>query len=126
MISAIANPFRFAGCAGLFLAVVLAPVMTPSNAHEADIHLPLPDRLHGMAESTLQTALESRRSGETLFWLGETSSFGSVTPLRTWRSRSGHFCRAFEEEVRADKAAPQLEQSVACRESDGIWKRVKD
>ena len=69
------------------------------------------------ARDAIQATLEKERSGVTVRWSvdGET---GSVTPLRTWRTKSGVFCREFREVL----DAPQRSRKrVACRTDKGVW-----
>ncbi len=77
-----------------------------------------------IAGSTVQRALESSLSHQTQHWHSHGSSAaGSVTPLRTYRTKAGFFCREFREELFFD-SAPRSQSRTACRDTDGIWKSV--
>jgi surface antigen len=75
-------------------------------------------------EESIQYALESLTSG-----ISSNSLIGdvavSVTPIRTWKSVSGHYCREFEIVVAKPDAGANREAGVRCRDGDGRWKPVK-
>lgn len=76
-------------------------------------------------ESTLQYALENLVSGTAATArIGETEI--SVTPVRTWKSVSGHWCRRFEMTVSQSGAATQHNEATRCRDTDGTWKKVEE
>lgn len=67
----------------------------------------------------LNTALDTQISGGSVTWQNPASgSRGSITPLRTFRTSNGRWCREYRQEL--DSAA-QSEQriGIACREADG-------
>ena len=67
----------------------------------------------------LNTALDTQISGGSVTWQNPASgSRGSITPLRTFRTANGRWCREYRQEL--DSAA-QSEQriGIACREADG-------
>lgn len=71
--------------------------------------------------STLLNALERHRSGETVVWSNaESGAAGSVTPLRTFRSASGKWCREFERIVTAP-GGQDSRIGIACRQDDAGW-----
>jgi len=75
-------------------------------------------------EDTLQYALERLTSGTSATaQVGDTTI--TVTPTRTWKSVSGHYCREYELIVAKPDIAPDQVNGVRCRESDGVWKQVK-
>lgn len=75
-----------------------------------------------LALATVQHALERIPSQRTGHWQSETVDLrGSVTPLRTFRTTDGLFCREFRETI----SASALERSavrLACRTTDGLWR----
>lgn len=76
-------------------------------------------------ESTLQYALENLVSGTAATArIGDTEI--SVTPVRTWKSVSGHWCRRFEMTISQSGAAIERNEATRCRDSDGIWKKVEE
>lgn len=69
-------------------------------------------------------ALENLVSGtSTTIRLGETSV--SVTPLRTWKSVSGHWCRRYELVIGEPGDAPERSEETRCRQ-EGVWRPVPD
>lgn len=94
----------------------------------------LDDRLAAMDErarseqallaSVLQEGLERRLSGEAHEVAANDFDFSaSLTPVKTYKSVSGHWCREFEEIIR--RGGEDLRRrGVACR-LDGGWRRVE-
>ncbi len=76
-----------------------------------------------VARTALQQALETRSSNEGYVWESEAGGSGVVTPLRTFRITTGHYCRDYQEAVTTltDSAS---ETRTACRDGKGIWRRV--
>ncbi len=77
-----------------------------------------------VAQQAVQEALESRLSNETSQWTYPNGSSGSVTPLRTFRTKTGHYCRDYAESL-AKGSQPGSTVRTACRGSQGIWRVVK-
>lgn len=65
------------------------------------------------------TALDTQISGGSVTWQNPASgSRGTITPLRTFRTVDGRWCREYREQV--DSAAhTELWIGIACRETDG-------
>ena len=69
----------------------------------------------------LQEALESLPSNQTKRWaVADGSASGFVTPLRTFRIETGHYCREFLETLSNGQDFTTI-QAVACRSDDGRW-----
>jgi surface antigen len=63
-------------------------------------------------------ALDRRLSGATLTWANPASgSSGSVTPLRTFQTADGRWCREFEARVDAPVWG-ERRVGIACREGE--------
>ncbi len=78
------------------------------------------------ARAAIQQALETRPSGSTQRWASETSgNGGEITPLATFRTSTGYFCRRFRETVVSRRAGEASGQRTACRGDDGVWQRVR-
>lgn len=76
------------------------------------------------ANKTVQNALEKALSGTRLSWKGSVSGHsGSVTPVNTFKSKSGLYCRIYEETLTIGKRSERY-TDTACRDSDGRWKPV--
>ncbi|WP_353621276.1 RT0821/Lpp0805 family surface protein [Labrenzia sp. R4_1] len=75
-----------------------------------------------MAEATFQNALEKSLSGKTSSWRNqETGASGSVTPVRTWKTRSGVYCRAYRENILLASGTRRQDNGTACRNKSGKW-----
>ncbi len=76
-------------------------------------------------ETALQDTLESAASGvEVSFASGEVDIQGSISPTRTYESRTGHWCREFSEVVESD-GVKEHRRGLACREDSGDWRRLE-
>lgn len=77
-----------------------------------------------IARATVQSALEGRAKGETQYWQVPGIAKGAVTPRRTWRSASGHWCRQYEENIQLADGRIETAIAVRCRSSNGRWQLV--
>jgi len=106
-------------------ALCMLLLTLPSFAHIRDIHAGMDPETHREIEAALQVALETHLSGRSRPWSSARSNYsGRLTPIRTWRSRSGHFCRAFVEIVRLPTGVERNSRPSACRNEKGIWVRI--
>ena len=72
---------------------------------------------------TIAHALETQVSGVSGDWQGAETA-GQVTPLRTYRSRSGHWCREYIRSTRFN-GDPVAVRALACRTEDGQWATIR-
>ncbi|MEO3430204.1 RT0821/Lpp0805 family surface protein [Pelagibius sp. CAU 1746] len=76
--------------------------------------------------AAISQALEHSASGQPVAWENpDSGAHGQVVPVRTYRSKSNHWCR----EYLASKVANDVEQksrAIACRSGDGAWVKVED
>jgi surface antigen len=77
-----------------------------------------------LARQAVQEALETRPSNETYRWDSGDGSYGSVMPTRTFRIKSGHYCRDYMETLAKDSERVSTSRT-ACRDSQGAWRVVK-
>ncbi len=98
------------------------PAEQPAAAPET-IYLELSDADRAAAASAVQAALETLPRSETLAWDGPNGVAGLITPLRTFKIKTGHFCRDFTEAI-IREAIPTTVASRACRTTEGRWLRV--
>ncbi len=83
----------------------------------------LPAEDEGMADRNRQTALETSVSGHTVRWKNpESGSSGSLTPLRTWKTTKGTYCRAYREKIMLGSGERINRRGIACRSPDMIWR----
>ena len=92
-----------------------------SSAESAAVYAQMTDADVNMANAALDSALETRVSGAAVSWRNPaTGSYGSVTPLATFRASDGSFCRRYREVVIvAGRRARQVD--VACRRGRRLW-----
>lgn len=80
------------------------------------------DRLH--AQQTTQAALESNKTGTVSTWTNPDSGHsGTVTPVRTYQTPQGQYCREFQQTVTIS-GKTESAYGTACRQPDGSWKIV--
>jgi surface antigen len=77
---------------------------------------------HRKAEQAAQRALEQAPSGTAVAWHNPDSGHsGTVTPVRTYKSGSGQYCREYQQTVTIGGEKHQA-YGTACRQPDGSWK----
>jgi len=72
-------------------------------------------------ESEVQYALEKLVSGTSATAVTGGVRF-TVTPLRTWKSVSGHYCREYRLTIKKPGAASVPSDGIRCRDPNGGWK----
>jgi len=78
-----------------------------------------------LVQEALQQALETQPSREISRWASQDSgASGFITPLRTFKIETGHYCRQFMEAV-AKQGDLASGIQTACRADDGQWIVVK-
>ncbi|HKY93806.1 MAG TPA: hypothetical protein VJL84_00820 [Kiloniellales bacterium] len=112
------GPFRMASV--IAAAFVLGGAAAAQPVHP--LYLLLDDADRALAVAAVQEALEHRQSGESEAWRGTVAGVsGTVTPQRTFRIGSGHWCREFQEAVVLPGQA-EIRLLTACRsQDDGRW-----
>jgi hypothetical protein len=84
----------------------------------------LPTQAERMRTSTVQSTLETHRSGEPIAWRDEASGIsGVVRPVGTDRSARRGWCRLYEESIEANQHRYHFER-IACRARNGGWQVV--
>lgn len=72
---------------------------------------------------TVQEALETRVSGEPVY-IGQDGDWAEIlTPIQTYKSKSGHWCRQYLRESRFGKIDLTI-RGTACRDETGTWTTV--
>ena len=78
-----------------------------------------------LAEFAMQETLESHRSGDPRHWRNDlTGNSGAFMPLRTFKIKTGHFCRDYRETAVADSKMASRDLT-ACRNRDGVWTMIE-
>lgn len=112
-------PGLLPACGALLLALAAA---SQALAERKSLYAALADGDRALAGEAVQTALETLPSRQTRSWRNpQTGASGFVTPLRTFKIESGHFCREYQEAISTPTAA-EARQFTACRQpEDGRW-----
>jgi len=78
-----------------------------------------------MMERNAQYALESTRTNVATTWRNpDTGNYGSITPVETYRTSQGQYCREYTQTVFIGGQARQA-YGTACRQPDGSWMIVR-
>jgi surface antigen len=81
----------------------------------------LDQRDRRLAAQTAQDAFERAPTGRSTTWTNpDTGNSGSYTPTRTFQTRTGQYCREFQNEVTIGGKREQA-FGTACRQPDGSW-----
>jgi surface antigen len=76
------------------------------------------------ANAAAMQALESVPSGQSVAWRNpDSGNTGVVTPVRTYQTPSGQYCREYTQTITIGGERHQS-YGTACREPDGSWRIV--
>ena len=82
-------------------------------------------QIAALTDRAVQDALENALSGAAVSMADDDlSGVVSITPTRTYRSETKHWCREFVEDVEID-GKHTTRYGLACRENTGEWRRVQ-
>ena len=103
-----------ATAAGVFLGGLLGQ-QVGSSLDKAD---------QAYAARAYSQSLETAPSGQTTAWHNPDSGHsGSYTPVRTYQTDGGRYCREFQQTVQVG-GETQSAYGTACRQPDGSWEIV--
>lgn len=78
-----------------------------------------------LANKTVQTALETALSGQTLNWRNSSNGHqGNITPRRTYKAKAGYYCRVYSETLVLEGVSQRID-GTACRNRNGVWQPIK-
>ena len=78
--------------------------------------------LDGYDHLQAQSALEHNPSGQPSVWINpDTGARVSVTPISTYQTSPGQYCREYQTSVQVGGRSEQG-YGTACRQPDGAWK----
>ncbi|HEY7745356.1 MAG TPA: RT0821/Lpp0805 family surface protein [Desulfuromonadales bacterium] len=78
-----------------------------------------------MMERNAQYALESTRTNVATTWRNpDTGNYGAITPVETYRTSQGQYCREYTQTVVVGGRTQQA-YGTACRQPDGSWLIVR-
>jgi surface antigen len=76
------------------------------------------------ANTAASQALESMPSGQSVAWRNpDSGNAGAVTPVRTYQTSSGQYCREYTQTITVGGERHQS-YGTACRQADGTWRIV--
>lgn len=77
-----------------------------------------------LAARLVQTALENAPDGATRSWSNDTTgNRGTITPVRTYLSGGGLYCREYREELVVEGESGRF-RHTACRDTDARWRWI--
>ena len=110
------------------VAAAIAVVVVGNHWSEQRAGRALAERellIAALTDRAVQDALENALSGAAVALTDEgLSGVVSITPTRTYRSETRHWCREFVENVVID-GMQTTRYGLACRENTGEWRRVQ-
>lgn len=110
------------------VAAAIAIMVFGNNLMEQRIAGALAEResqIVALTDQAVQNALETALSGAAFSMIDDKLAGAvSITPTRTYRSETDHWCREFVEEVMIDDQRT-TRFGLACRENAGGWRRVQ-
>jgi surface antigen len=84
----------------------------------------LDERDKKLAAETAQRAMETSPTGKSATWRNpDNGHYGTVTPVKTYQSANGSYCREYQQTVTID-GKQENANGTACRQPDGSWKIV--
>ncbi len=97
------------------LGLCVSPIAATATFPQAPV-----ERLVQFGLETLQTGARLREP------IDNGRSTVEFRVLRTWKSRSGHYCRQYELNWLSTGAKPETARGTRCRNVGGGWKSVED
>jgi len=114
---------QIGGGSGQLVAVAIGTLAGALVGQEVGRSLDRADRL--AMERNAQYALEYTRTNQATGWRNpDTGNYGSVTPVETYQTSSGQYCREYIQTV-VIGGRQQQAYGTACRQPDGSWKIVR-
>jgi surface antigen len=105
------------------LAMVMLQVAACASLSAGDpaLYQGLADSDVKLASRLVQTTLESVPDGTTRRWTNpKTGNSGEITPLRTYVTQDGSFCRDYREELAITGDSGRF-YHTACRDGSARW-----
>lgn len=108
---------------GRLVAVAIGTLAGALMGQEVGRSLDKADQMY--MERNAQYALESTRTQQPTTWRNpDSGNSGSITPVETYQTAQGQYCREYYQSV---NIGGQIQQAygTACRQPDGKWLIVK-
>jgi len=78
-----------------------------------------------MMQRNAQYALENTRSNVATTWRNpDSGNYGSITPIETYQSSQGQYCREYTQTIVVGGQRQQA-YGTACRQADGSWMIIR-
>jgi len=107
---------------GRLVATSVGTLLGAYLGNEAGKSLDRADRLY--ASQAEYEALEYTPTGSSTPWHNpDTGHYGSVTPIETYETAGGHYCREFQHQAEIGGRTRDV-YGTACRTPDGQWQVV--
>lgn len=114
---------QIGGGSGKLVAVAVGTLAGALVGQETGRSLDRADQL--AMQHNAQYALEHTRTNQATGWRNpDTGNYGSVTPVETYQSSSGQYCREYLQTVVIDGRQQQA-YGTACRQPDGSWQIIR-
>ncbi len=108
---------------GQLVAVAIGTLAGALAGQEVGRSLDRADRL--AMERNAQYALEYTRTNQATSWRNpDTGNYGNVTPVETYQTSAGQYCREYLQTV-VIGGQQQQAYGTACRQPDGSWKIIR-
>lgn len=107
---------------GQLAAIAIGTLLGAWAGSEIGRQLDERDRL--LMQQASQQALETSKSGTATTWTNpDTGHSGTVTPVRTYQTQTGQYCREYQQTITVGGRTEEA-YGTACRQPDGTWKVV--
>ncbi len=104
---------------GTIVAVAIGTLAGAILGQEVGKSLDRADRL--FMERNAHYSLENTRTNAATTWRNpDTGNYGSITPVETYQTSRGQYCREYYQTVTIG-GRPQQAYGTACRQPDGSW-----
>ena len=108
---------------GTIVAVAIGTLAGAILGQEVGKSLDRADLL--IMERNAQYALENTRTNQATTWRNpDSGNYGTITPVETYQTSQGQYCREYHQTVIIGGQAQQA-YGTACRQADGSWLIVK-
>ena len=114
---------QIGGGSGKMIAVAIGTLAGALIGQSVGRSLDRADRL--AMRQNAQYALENTRTQQTTTWHNPDSGHhGSITPVKTYQTNAGQYCREYIQKVYI-AGKEQQAYGTACRQPDGTWKIIR-
>ncbi|MEZ4599719.1 MAG: RT0821/Lpp0805 family surface protein [Syntrophotaleaceae bacterium] len=114
---------QIGGGRGTLVAVAVGTLAGALIGQEVGRSLDRADRL--AMQQNAQYALEYTRTNQSTSWRNpDTGNYGAITPIETYQTGAGQYCREYYQTVIIGGAEQQA-FGTACRQPDGSWKIIR-